>query len=159
VDSVHVMLGPICPIHNPPDHAPTPSAGKDKGQGAPWVGRSTCAHLETGFLPTALLAPTAERFRLFNRQHPRRSHRSRPSLTTGPKVSASHRERSSAAEGRTNLWNKGLTSADRSNKATLPLTVPRSHSSRLQRIYPRAFNNCHSQSSQRSLSATRAKTA
>jgi hypothetical protein len=32
---------------------------------------------------------------------------------------------------------KGLTSADRSNKATLLLTVPRSHSSRLQRIHPR----------------------
>ena len=28
---------------------------------------------------------------------------------------------------------------DRSNKATLPLTVPRSHSSRLQRIQPRAY--------------------
>ena len=82
-----------------------------------------------------------------------------PSLMTGPKVRAAHRERSSAAKGRTNLWNKGLTSADRSNKATLPLTVPRSHSSRLQRIYPRAFNNCHSQSNQRSLSATRAGTA
>ena len=32
---------------------------------------------------------------------------------------------------------KGLASADRSNKATLPLTAPRSHSSRLQRIFPR----------------------
>ena len=28
---------------------------------------------------------------------------------------------------------------DRSNKATLPLTVPRSHSSRLQRIQPRPY--------------------
>ena len=34
---------------------------------------------------------------------------------------------------------KGLTSADRSNKATLLLTVPRSHSSRLQRIHPRPY--------------------
>ena len=34
---------------------------------------------------------------------------------------------------------KGLTSADRSNKATLLLTVPRSHSSRLQRIHPRSY--------------------
>ena len=36
---------------------------------------------------------------------------------------------------------KGLTSEDRSNKATLPLTVPRSHSSRLQRIHPRIYND------------------
>ena len=36
----------------------------------------------------------------------------------------------------TNLLNKGLISADRNSKATLPLTVPRSSSlSRLQRIY------------------------
>src|SRR6201999_1552006 len=78
---------------------------------------------------------------------------------TGPKVRAAHRERSSAAKGRTNLWNKGLTSADRSNKATLPLTVPRSHSSRLQRIHPRAFNNCNSRPNRRGLSATPAVTA
>jgi hypothetical protein len=38
------------------------------------------------------------------------------------------------------LEQKGLTSADRSNKATLPLTVPRSHSSRLQRIQPRPYD-------------------
>ena len=44
----------------------------------------------------------------------------------------------------TNLCNKGLTSADRSNKATLPLTVPRSHSSRLQRIHPRPYYDCNS---------------
>lgn len=37
------------------------------------------------------------------------------------------------------LEQKGLTSADRSNKATLLLTVPRSHSSRLQRIHPRPY--------------------
>src|SRR6266853_2963127 len=42
-------------------------------------------------------------------------------------------------QSRTNLWNKGLTSADRNNKATLLLTVPRSHSSRLQRIHPRIY--------------------
>ena len=34
---------------------------------------------------------------------------------------------------------KGLTSADRSNKATLLLTVPRPDSSRLQRIHPRPY--------------------
>ena len=38
---------------------------------------------------------------------------------------------------------KGLTSVDRSNKATLPLTVPRSHSSRLQRIHPRPYDDCN----------------
>src|ERR1700742_4416800 len=72
---------------------------------------------------------------------------------TGPKVRAAHRERSSAAKGRTNLWNKGLTSADRSKKATLPLTVPRSHSSRLDRIHPLACNNCDSRPNRRGLSA------
>ena len=41
----------------------------------------------------------------------------------------------------TNLWNKGLISEDRSNKATLPLTAPRAHSSRLQRIHPRPYLN------------------
>ena len=35
--------------------------------------------------------------------------------------------------------NKGLASVDRSNKATLLLTAPRSNSSRLQRIHPRAY--------------------
>src|ERR1700742_362382 len=73
---------------------------------------------------------------------------------TGPKVRAAHRERSSAAKGRTNLWNTGLTSADRSNKATLPLTVPSSHSSRLQRIYPRSFNDCNPRPKRGRLSAT-----
>ena len=34
---------------------------------------------------------------------------------------------------------KGLTSVDRSNKATLPLTVPRPYLSRLQRIHPREY--------------------
>src|ERR1700759_2561796 len=82
-----------------------------------------------------------------------------PSLMTGPKVRAAHRERSSAAKGRTNLWNKGLTSADRSNKATLPLTVPRSHSSRLQRIHPRACNNYDSRPNRQGLSARSAEAA
>src|ERR1700760_598430 len=39
---------------------------------------------------------------------------------------------------------KGLTSADRSNKATLLLTVPRPDSSRLQRIHPRTYHDCNS---------------
>ena len=36
--------------------------------------------------------------------------------------------------------NKGLASVDRSNKATLLLTAPRSNSSRLQRIHPRPYS-------------------
>ena len=36
---------------------------------------------------------------------------------------------------------KGLTSADRSNKATLLLTVPRPDSSRLQRIHPHTYHD------------------
>ena len=40
-----------------------------------------------------------------------------------------------AAAASTNLQNEGLISADRSNEATLPLTIPRSRLGRLQRIY------------------------
>src|ERR1700761_7131381 len=54
---------------------------------------------------------------------------------------------------------KGLTSVDRSNKATLPLTVPRSHSSRLQRIHPRACNNYDSRPNRQGLSAQPAEAA
>ena len=36
---------------------------------------------------------------------------------------------------KTNLSNKGLISADRNNKVTLLLTIPRYNSSRLQKIY------------------------
>ena len=39
----------------------------------------------------------------------------------------------------TNLWNKGLTSADCNNKATLLLPVPCSHSSCQQRIHPHIY--------------------
>ena len=39
---------------------------------------------------------------------------------------------------------RGLTSADRSNKATLLLTVPRPDSSRLQRIHPHTYHDCNS---------------
>jgi hypothetical protein len=52
---------------------------------------------------------------------------------------------------------KGLTSADRSNKATLPLTVPRSHSSRLQRIQPCPYSNCNSWTSHHNISTMIAK--
>ncbi|KAI0915206.1 hypothetical protein AcW1_003944, partial [Taiwanofungus camphoratus] len=51
----------------------------------------------------------------------------------------------------------GLTSADRSNKATLLLTVPRSHSSRLQRIHPRPYDDCNSQANHSSISAQTAR--
>lgn len=51
----------------------------------------------------------------------------------------------------------GLTSADRSNKATLPLTVPRSHSSRLQRIHPRAYHDCDSWTNRPGVSTRPAK--
>ena len=43
----------------------------------------------------------------------------------------------------TNRKNKGLISADRSNKATLLLTIPRSVLSRLQRIYLPSIWNCY----------------
>ena len=52
----------------------------------------------------------------------------------------------------TNLWNKGLTSADRSNKATLLLTVPRPDSSRLQRIHPRTYHDCNSRTNRPDIS-------
>jgi hypothetical protein len=47
---------------------------------------------------------------------------------------------------------KGLTSADRSNKATLLLTVPRPDSSRLQRIHPRTYHDCNSRTNQLDIS-------
>ena len=47
---------------------------------------------------------------------------------------------------------KGLTSADRSNKATLLLTVPRPDSSRLQRIHPRTYHDCNSRTNQPDIS-------
>ena len=47
---------------------------------------------------------------------------------------------------------KGLTSADRSNKATLLLTVPRPDSSRLQRIHPRTYHDCNSQTNRLDIS-------
>ena len=52
---------------------------------------------------------------------------------------------------------KGLTSVDRSNKATLPLTVPRSHSSRLQRIHPRPYDDCNTPTNRPSISARTAQ--
>ena len=53
--------------------------------------------------------------------------RAHKSHWTGPKARCrKERRREVQPKGRTNLSNKGLTSADRSNKATLPLTVPRS---------------------------------
>jgi hypothetical protein len=47
---------------------------------------------------------------------------------------------------------KGLTSADRSNKATLLLTVPRPDSSRLQRIHPRTYHDCNSRTNRLDIS-------
>jgi hypothetical protein len=47
---------------------------------------------------------------------------------------------------------KGLTSADRSNKATLLLTVPRPDSSRLQRIHPHIYHDCNSRTNQLNIS-------
>ena len=47
---------------------------------------------------------------------------------------------------------KGLTSADRSNKATLLLTVPRPDSSRLQRIHPRTYHDCNSRTNRPDIS-------
>jgi hypothetical protein len=47
---------------------------------------------------------------------------------------------------------KGLTSADRSNKATLLLTVPRPDSSRLQRIHPRTYHGCNSRTNRPDIS-------
>src|SRR6202789_4689231 len=47
---------------------------------------------------------------------------------------------------------KGLTSADRSNKATLLLTVPCPDSSRLQRIHPHAYHDCNSRTNQLDIS-------
>ena len=64
-----------------------------------------------------------------------------------PALKLRGRREKSPTVRRTNLWNKGLTSADRSNKATLPFTVPRSHSSRLQRIHPRTYDRCNSRTS------------
>jgi hypothetical protein len=77
---------------------------------------------------------------------------------TAPKVLRKWRgEKSSSPKVEQIFRSEGLTSADRSNKATLPLTVPRSHSSRLQRIYPRACNDYDSRPNPPSLSARRAK--
>lgn len=47
---------------------------------------------------------------------------------------------------------KGLTSADRSNKATLLLTVPRPDSSRLQRIHPHTYHDCNSRTNRPNIS-------
>jgi hypothetical protein len=47
---------------------------------------------------------------------------------------------------------KGLTSADRSNKATLLLTVPRPDSSRLQRIHPHTYHDCDSRTNRLNIS-------
>ena len=47
---------------------------------------------------------------------------------------------------------KGLTSADRRNKATLMLTVPRPDSSRLQRIHPRTYHDCNSRTNRPDIS-------
>ena len=47
---------------------------------------------------------------------------------------------------------EGLTSADRSNKATLLLTVPRPDSSRLQRIHPRTYHDCNSRTNRPDIS-------
>ena len=52
---------------------------------------------------------------------------------------------------------KGLTSADRSNKATLLLTVPRPDSSRLQRIHPRTYHDCNSRTNRLDISVKPAK--
>ena len=52
---------------------------------------------------------------------------------------------------------KGLTSADRSNKATLQLTVPRPDSSRLQRIHPRTYHDCNSRTNRLDISVKPAK--
>src|SRR6201996_6763028 len=52
---------------------------------------------------------------------------------------------------------KGLTSADSSNKATLQLTVPRSHSSRLQRIHPRPYYDYNTRTNHPSISARMAQ--
>lgn len=52
---------------------------------------------------------------------------------------------------------KGLTSADRSNKATLLLTVPRPDSSRLQRIHPRTYHDCNSRTNRLDISIKPAK--
>src|SRR5260370_32030806 len=52
---------------------------------------------------------------------------------------------------------KGLTSADRSNKATLLLTVPRPDSSRLQRIHPHTYHDCNSRTNRLDISIKPAK--
>ena len=63
---------------------------------------------------------------------------------TGPRVNSGHKKKKKRGPTSKRVEQifrtKGLTSADRSDKATLPLTVPRSHSSRLQRIHPRAYD-------------------
>jgi hypothetical protein len=63
------------------------------------------------------------------------------------------KEREVQQIGWTNLSNEGLTSADRSNKATLPLTVPCSIQVVCKRFTPAHMMICNSQASHPSISA------